>query len=91
MIARVLFRRLAGPEGTVASREVFIKWWNGRGMLSSPPIKRVYEVLRKDGHDVSTCHTCGYLLGTAGHCCMRGCGQVRSPMGMQQHGGTGAR
>jgi hypothetical protein len=53
MVARVLFRRLAGPEGTVVSKDVFTKWWSARGMLSSPPIKRVYEVLRKEGQDVS--------------------------------------
>lgn len=51
MIGRTLFRRLAGAEGTILSREVFMRWWTSHNMFSAPTIKRVYEVLRQEGRE----------------------------------------
>lgn len=53
MIGRVLFRRLVGAEeGARVGQPIFAAWWTSHGMLSAPPIKRVYEVLRKDWQEV---------------------------------------
>ncbi len=53
MVGRTLFRKLAGPEGAALPKEDFLRWWAAHSMLSAPTIKRVYEVLRQDGRDVS--------------------------------------
>uniref|UniRef100_A0A7S0S199 EF-hand domain-containing protein n=1 Tax=Chlamydomonas leiostraca TaxID=1034604 RepID=A0A7S0S199_9CHLO len=54
MIGRCMFRRLAGEAGTHVPKDAFTKWWAAHNMLSAPPIKRVYEVLRKEGQEYLT-------------------------------------
>ncbi len=53
MVGRTFFRRLAGEQGTAISKEEFLKFWTAHKLFSAPIIKRVYEVLRNEGEDVS--------------------------------------
>lgn len=50
ILAHPWFERLVGDSPSrLVSQQVFIKWWLSRRLVSAPPAKRLWEVLRPEG------------------------------------------
>jgi serine/threonine-protein phosphatase 2A regulatory subunit B'' len=55
ILAHPWFERLvANTPGRLVSKAAFTDWWMSRGLLSAPPAKRLWEVLRQEGRHYLT-------------------------------------
>jgi hypothetical protein len=50
ILAHPWFERLVGDSPSrLVSQQVFMEWWLSRRLVSAPPAKRLWEVLRPEG------------------------------------------